>query len=65
MEDRVDLRTVFWRSLPVFVRRGDRDETAQELNLRLIAGCNHGTHAVKVRGAAAAAAIPRAPAAAR
>jgi hypothetical protein len=45
-----ELRTLFWRTAPVLVRRGaDKEEVPQELNVRLLAGSSRGSQAVKVR----------------
>ena len=45
----VDLRSLFWRTTPVTLRRGDRDATVTELNVRVLAGYAPGTDALKVR----------------
>jgi hypothetical protein len=48
-EPGVDLRSLFWRTTPVTLRRGDRDASVAELNVRVLAGYGPGSDALKVR----------------
>jgi hypothetical protein len=49
MQDPVDLRTLFWKSVPITIKRSERDESFVELNVRLLAGYSSGSEALKVR----------------
>lgn len=48
MDAHFDSRTLFWQTVPLFMRRGDRDEALQELNVRVISSSLRGSRAVKV-----------------
>lgn len=44
----VDLHTLFWQTIPICVRRADKDEAPQELNVRVLTGCNRGDGTIQV-----------------
>lgn len=49
MADAHDLRSIFWQTLPVSLRRGDTEEYLQELNVRVLLGRGASGQAIKVK----------------
>ena len=47
MTDQIDFSSLFWRNLPIALRRSDNDESLQELNVRVLSGSARGSQTLK------------------
>lgn len=41
--------TLYWKTVPVLLKQQDREETVEDLNVRLLSGVNRHNHNLRVR----------------